>query len=62
MSTRRDTHFEAIAEGTRRAFWQLFTNATSAPCGDFFFVVERAIETATENVLREAIARKKGDK
>lgn len=48
---------EAIAEGVYRAFWQMITNATDAPCADFYDAVERGVEKA----MREAESSKAAD-
>jgi len=48
-----DKFYEAIAEGTHRAFWQLMTNATSMPCNDFYATIERAAEAAFKKLADE---------
>lgn len=35
---------EAIAEGVRLAMWKMITNATDAPCGDFYEAVTNGVE------------------
>lgn len=35
---------EAITEGVRQAMWKMITNATDAPCGDFYEAVTNGVE------------------
>jgi hypothetical protein len=42
----------AIREGVRDAFWQMMTNATDAPCQDFYAAIEQGVENAMENGTR----------
>lgn len=39
---------EAIKEGVESAFWRLFTNATDAPCQDFYEAVTNGIAKGIE--------------
>jgi hypothetical protein len=41
---------EAITEGVRRAFWDMITNATGAPCADFFDSVKAGVKEAVEGM------------
>ena len=42
--------YEAIAEGVKRAMWQMMTNATSAPCADFYQMVKDGTQAGIERV------------
>jgi hypothetical protein len=51
----RDDLKEAIAEGIRRAFWDMITNATSAPCADFYAAVQDGVERAVRRAAPQQI-------
>jgi hypothetical protein len=40
----------AIRDGVREAMWQMITNATDAPCHDFYTMVKMGVEEAMEKV------------
>lgn len=42
--------FDAIRQGVRDAMWQLMTNATDAPCADFFQAIEDGAAAGIEKV------------
>jgi hypothetical protein len=41
---------EAISEGVYRAFWQMITSATGAPCHDFYAAVQDGVQGAMEGL------------
>ena len=43
-----DKFYEAIAEGVRRAVWDIATNATDAPCQDFYEYIQKGVKEAHE--------------
>jgi len=45
---REDKVFEAISEGVSVAIWKIATNATSAPCGDFYYHVKQGVKEGIE--------------
>ncbi len=53
--------FDAIAAGTKDAVWAMITNATDAPCEDFFNVIEKAAKTAFGDVSIHTQAEKEKD-
>lgn len=40
--------YKAIYEGVKDAFWQLMTNATDAPCSDFYHHIKEGVKEALE--------------
>ncbi|MBT8169663.1 hypothetical protein [Falsiruegeria litorea] len=44
-----DLH-EAVQDGTRQAIWDIATNATGAPCADFYDALQRGVEEAVTNI------------
>ena len=42
--------YTAIAQGVDDAIWRMITNATSAPCADFYYHIEKAAREAFEGV------------
>ena len=46
----KDELKEAVTEGVRRAFWDMITNATQAPCADFFDSVKDGVKEAVERM------------
>jgi hypothetical protein len=38
--------FDAVRQGTRDAIWKMITNATVAPCADFFETVKQGVSEA----------------
>jgi hypothetical protein len=42
--------YKAISEGVENAIWQMITNATNAPCSDFYYAIEKAAREAFEKV------------
>src|SRR4051812_24928940 len=42
---------DAIRAGVRDALWEMITNATSTPCGDFYDTVRDGVETAIGNSM-----------
>jgi hypothetical protein len=48
---------EAIADGVERAMWQMITNATQAPCHDFFDTIGDAVERAMTKQIEEGMRR-----
>jgi hypothetical protein len=38
--------YEAIADGVHTAIWRMITNATSAPCADFYHHVKQGVADA----------------
>jgi hypothetical protein len=42
--------YAAIADGVDRAIWRMITNATGAPCNDFYDTIEKAAKEAFEKV------------
>jgi hypothetical protein len=47
----KDELLDAIRAGVRDAVWEMITNATSAPCEDFFDTVKSGIETGVSNAM-----------
>jgi len=39
---------DAISEGVRAAMWDMITNATMAPCADFFDAVQDGVAAGIE--------------
>jgi hypothetical protein len=54
-------YYDAIAEGVYRAMWEMITNATDAPCADFYATIERAAEAACERMADARIQREAND-
>ncbi len=50
MDPGRDSGFKCIQDGVERAMWQLMTNATSAPCADFYASIKEGTEAALVRV------------
>jgi len=44
--------YQAIREGVSDAVWAMITNATSAPCKDFYASVEEGIKAAMMELNR----------
>jgi hypothetical protein len=44
---------DAITEGVRAAMWNMITNATMAPCADFFAAVEDGVATGIERAQQK---------
>lgn len=42
--------YEAIRLGVSDAIWNIATNATSAPCGDFYHHIKEGVREAMEKV------------
>lgn len=42
--------YEAIRLGVSDAIWNIATNATSAPCGDFYHQIKEGVREAMEKV------------
>ena len=47
---RTDQFMEAIRLGVKDAIWGIATNATSAPCADFYDSIKEGVEKAMEHV------------
>ena len=47
--------FEAIRQGTKEAMWQMITNATDAPCADFYDSIKSAANSAISSAVYEAV-------
>jgi hypothetical protein len=47
----------AITKGVYHAFWQMITNATDAPCADFYDFVKDGVEKAMSNLAANIEAR-----
>lgn len=47
--------YEAISKGVENAMWQMITNATSAPCQDFYATIEKAAKEAFEKVAIDSL-------
>ena len=45
-----DKVYAAISDGVEKAIWRMITNATDAPCQDFYTTVEKAVRQAFEKV------------
>jgi len=45
-----DKVYAAISEGVSDAMWRMMTNATSAPCEDFYASIEKGTKEALEKV------------
>ena len=41
--------YEAISKGVENAIWKMITNATDAPCEDFYATVEKATKEAFQS-------------
>lgn len=50
-SIRGQEFFAAIEEGTKNAIWQVATNATGAPCADFYDSIKKGVENSMINVV-----------
>jgi hypothetical protein len=48
---------DAITKGVYHAFWQMITNATDAPCADFYDFVKDGVEKAMSNLAANIEAR-----
>ena len=46
----REPFFKAIRQGTQDSIWQIATNATSAPCADFYDMIKQGVKEGTENL------------
>lgn len=46
----REPFLNAIREGVQNAMWQLFTNATDAPCQDFFHHIKSGVKEGIESL------------
>lgn len=42
--------YEAIERGVSNAIWLIATNATSAPCGDFYHHIQQGVRDGIERV------------
>jgi hypothetical protein len=42
---------DAIRDGVSDAMWRMITNATSAPCADFYETVRDGVETAISKAM-----------
>lgn len=51
MDDNQDKFYEAVAEGVRRAVWQIATSATDMPCADFFDAIRKGMEDAGSNIV-----------
>ena len=38
--------YDAIRQGVNDAFWQMITDATDAPCADFYDTIREAVKEA----------------
>lgn len=45
---RTEEFMNKIQEGVHSAIWQIATNATSAPCSDFYDSIQKGVEKAME--------------
>jgi len=49
----KDELLWAIRGGVYDAVWQVATNATGAPCGDFYHAIQEGVKEAMDNVSVE---------
>lgn len=42
--------YEAISKGVEDAIWRMITNATDAPCQDFYDSIEKGAREAFKNI------------
>ena len=50
---RTEQFMDAIRNGVKDAIWGIATNATSAPCADFYDSIKEGVEQAMEHVTFE---------